>query len=255
MSKLDLARKLIFLIGALVSIVMAAVSSWAAPDPFDVDAYRWAPLWVGIPIICFYVVAELLVHWLPSTPIRIGLLLLACVAPVRSGTAQETDRLYPNELPGYQFHARATWRSLQPLVSRHADVTAVLGELKRSGYTFERSWRLTVHYWADGGSCAGRPFPSLLVGTVAYLELVPITRVSFLDMRFPSAFHKVVEMGEHDRVGSWQLYRDEFGLEYRVYDKASSDGAIRAGDLKSIVYGPSRKTYVAMTGCPDVEDE
>src|SRR2546425_5819116 len=43
-------------------------------------------------------------------------------------------------------------------------------------------------------------------------------------------------------VGSWQLYRDEFGLEYRVYDVASSDGAIHAGDLKSIVYGPSRKT-------------
>jgi hypothetical protein len=80
MSKLDLARKLIFLIGALVSIVMAAVSSWAAADPFDVDAYRWAPLWVGIPIICFYVVAELLVHWLPSTPIRIGLLLVALTA-------------------------------------------------------------------------------------------------------------------------------------------------------------------------------
>ena len=61
-------------------------------------------------------------------------------------------------------------------------------------------------------------------------------------------------MGAHDRVGSWQLYRDEFGLEYRVYDKASSDGAIRAGDLKSIVYGPSRKTFVAMTGCPAVAD-
>jgi hypothetical protein len=192
----------------------------------------------------------------PRSALVISLaLVLAWVAPVKSGTPQEADPLYPNELPGYQFHARATWRSLQPLASRHADVTAVLGELKRGGYTFERRWRLTVHYWADGGSCAGRPYPSILVGTVADIELVPIARVSFLDVRLPSAFDQVVEMGAHDRVGSWQLYRDEFGLEYRVYDKASSDGAIRAGDLKSIVYGPSRKTFVAMTGCPAVADE
>jgi len=191
----------------------------------------------------------------PRSALVISLaLVLAWAAPVKSGTPQEADPLYPNELPGYQFHARASWRSLQPLASRHVDVTAVLGELKRSGYTFERSWRLTVHYWADGGSCAGRPYPSILVGTVADIELVPIARVSFLDVRLPSAFHQVVEMGAHDRVGSWQLYRDEFGLEYRVYDKASSDGAIRAGDLKSIVYGPSRKTFVAMTGCPAVAD-
>jgi len=163
--------------------------------------------------------------------------------------------MYPNELPGYQFHARSTWHSLQPLASRDADVTAVLGDLKPSGYTFGRIWHLTLHYWADGGSCAGAPFPSFLVGTVAYVELEPKRRVSFLDARFPSAFHQVVEMCAHDPVGSWQLYRDEFGLEYRVYDKSSNDGTIRVGDLKSIVYGPSRKKYLTMTGCPVVADE
>ncbi len=182
-------------------------------------------------------------------------LALALVRSVSAGGPQEVDRVYPNELPGYQFHARATWRSLQPLASREADVTAALGVLKPGGYTIESSWRLTVYYWGANGYCDGMPFPSFLVGTVARIELVPKARVSFLDVQFPSAFHQSVEMGAHDRVGSWQLYRDEFGLGYRVYDVASSDGAIHAGDLKSIVYGPSRKTYVTLTGCTVGADE
>ena len=182
-------------------------------------------------------------------------LVVACVACLKSGTGQEADPLYPNELPGYQFHARANWRSLQPLASRPADVTALLGPSQPGGHHFGDRWSLEVHYMAEGGSCGGTPFPSDLVGTVVDVELEPIGRVSLLDVRFPPAFHHVVEMGAHDPVGSWHLYRDDFGLEYRVYDESSDDGTIRVGDLKSIVYGASPKTFATLTGCPEEQAE
>jgi len=189
-----------------------------------------------------------------SIVLSLGLILVSATT-VSDGRAQEGDRVYPNELPGYQFHAGATWRALQPLASRDAEVSNALGALKSGGYTFGRGWRLTVHYWGAGGHCDGVPFPDFLVGTVANIELVPKGRVSFLGVQFPAAFRQVTEMGAHDPVGSWQLYRDEFGLEYRVYDQASSDGSVRVGDLKSIVYGPSRHTYVTLTGCSIGADE
>ena len=165
--------------------------------------------------------------------------------------SQETipDRDYPNELPAYAFHSQASWRSIRPLVSREPEVTAQLGRLKSSGYTFRREWRLVVSYWGAGGDCDGVPFPSFLEGTVAEITLIPKVRVSFVDVTFPAAFKKSKFVASHDRVGTYDQYEDEHGLAYQVSDKDSEDGSIHAGDLRAIVYGPSHRAYLSLTGC------
>ena len=37
------------------------------------------------------------------------------------------------------------------------------------------------------------------------------------------------------------VYYDKFGLRYSIYAKDSADGRFHAGDLQSIIYGPSDK--------------
>ena len=74
-------------------------------------------------------------------------------------------------------------------------------------------------------------------------------------MRIPSEFHKTEEQGAHDPVGSWEVYKNLYGLEYQVYAESSADGSIHAGDLKAIVYGPSRRLRLELTRCPEVGEE
>lgn len=172
-----------------------------------------------------------------------------CFVGAVDAQATAPDPDYPNELPGYAFHSEAPWRTIRPLVSREPEVTAQLGPLKASGYTFRRDWALVVSYWGKGGHCDGVPFPSFLEGTVAEIRLIPKARVSFVNVHFPEAFTKSKLMASHDRVGTFDRYEDEFGLAYEVSDRDSKDGSIRTGDLRAIVYGPSHRAYVTLTGC------
>ncbi len=156
---------------------------------------------------------------------------------------------YPNELPAYEFHAQAEWGALQPLITTQAEADVLLRDSKPGFFKNGHHWIYTVHYWGAGGSCAGRPYPASLIGTVAYIEVEPKGRVSFSNVCFPPQFRKHELMGAHDRVGSWLVYEDELGLAYHVYDKSSDDGTVQPGDLKAIVYGPSRQVYQDLTHC------
>jgi hypothetical protein len=110
-------------------------------------------------------------------------------------------------------------------------------------------WKYIVYYWGEGGSCDGKPYPSRLVGRVARVEVIPKKRVSFAGVKFPSPFTSTDQHSSHDPVGSWTAYRDDYGLEYDVYRQPSANGVIEAGDLKGIIYGPSREDYARWTGC------
>ena len=174
---------------------------------------------------------------------------MACtvmVLTVRVGTsvtAAGTDAL-----PGYEFYERAKWGALLPLISRQAEVTALLGE--QTGFVDSGDgWKFGVAIWGGPASCNGHPFPAQLVGTVSRIVLVPTVRVSFVGVKFPAAFTKYRQYGSFDAVGSWNMYRDDYGLEYAVYKKASRDGSVHAGDLKSISYGPSKQLLLKLTEC------
>lgn len=181
------------------------------------------------------------------TTARHRLIVVALLATVASANAADS---YPNELPGYEFQRTAKWGVLQPLLSTTAEVNALLGTATALAFDSGPGWKYTVYFWGEGGSCDRRPYPASLVGRVAHIELVPKSRVSFLNVQFPAVFRKSELHGSHDRVGSWDVYKDEDGLEYHVYGKPSDDGTIAAGDLRAIVYGPSRRRHAELTGCP-----
>src|SRR5262245_58201093 len=50
-SRLTLVRRLIFAAGAVVALAMTPLATVVAKDEVDLAAYRWAPVWTGIPLL------------------------------------------------------------------------------------------------------------------------------------------------------------------------------------------------------------
>jgi len=176
-------------------------------------------------------------------------LIGSVVLALLSNETPAVEQSYPNELPGFKFHATARWRTLRPFLSTANDVKALLGSPEPVFFDAGPEWKYIVYYWGENGHCDGKPFPKEIVGTVISIELVPKARVSFRDVRFPDTFEKTERFSSHDPVGSWDAYSDDFGLSYEVYNQDSERGSEHAGDLKSIIYGPSRRLYAERTGC------
>lgn len=174
---------------------------------------------------------------------------LFAVIPALAFIAIAADNPYPNEVPGFKLFDTARWRTVRPLVTTEADVRSLLGEPDPVLFDGGPDWEFIIYYWS-GGTCDGRPYPETLIGKVASIEIIPRAPLSFAKVTFPSVFRKSDLHSSHDPVGSWDVYSDGSGLQYQIYRQASSDGKIRAHDLKSIVYGPSSETYVRLTNCP-----
>ena len=181
--------------------------------------------------------------------IPISAIMIVASTFVAIADVGERANVYPNELPGFTFFSAAPWKSVRPMIMTKSEVFALLGEPEPVFYEAGPDWKFIVFYHGEGGSCDGQPWPPGIVGKVAKIELRPVIRVSFAGMRFPSAFEKLEQFGPHDVVGSWDVYSDAYGLQYKVYNAESEDGSTRAGDLMAIVYGPSRTLFTELTGC------
>jgi hypothetical protein len=81
------------------------------------------------------------------------------------------------------------------------------------------------------------------------IRLIPKARVSFSGVRFPTVFKHSFFLASYGSVASFEKYEDENGLVYEIAGKDSQDGSVHAGDLMAIVYGPSHRAYLALTGC------
>jgi hypothetical protein len=155
---------------------------------------------------------------------------------------------WPNELPGFKLYNAAKWKTLRPLVTTTEETRALLGSTS-SVLDSDPRWKFTVLYFGEGGTCDGRPLPKTLVGRVASIEIRPNASVSMAGVKFPAVFRRSEEYSSHDAVGSWDVYEDEFGLQYEVYRHGSVDGTVRANDLKAIVHGPPGEAFARLTEC------
>ncbi len=171
----------------------------------------------------------------------LGLLIIGC------GSVHAGEPRYPNELPNFKFFESARWNVIEPFVSNDKEVFALLGMPQKVFYEFGEAWNMVVFY-TDSGECDGKPWPSFLKDTVAHIDLIPKKPVSMANVAFPSVFEKSISSSAHV-AAPWYTYKDTYGLEYHVFYEPSRDGLVHAGDLKEIVYGPSRKTYMTLTGC------
>lgn len=161
--------------------------------------------------------------------------------------AEQAPR-YPNEVPGFEFHADAAWRELVPLESTLADVRRVLGEpddqrdianysapypgddkAEQPVLTYDISpqWDLLVYLVRSNLSVNDR-YPAALQGKLLSLELVPDDDLPFATDAFVHERWRTREVMAAD--AGWTTYEDGSGLAYEVYG---------SGELNRIVYGAS----------------
>jgi hypothetical protein len=154
---------------------------------------------------------------------------------------------YPNELPNLKLYREAKWNSLQPYVSTIDDVEKLLGEPVpmlddrlhgEFGFEYDPDWTIVIDVVGKGGD-----LPDSVAGRVSLIYLHPKKSVSLVGADF-SAFR-----GYTYREGNEEgtVYYDKFGLRYVVYEKDTADGRFHAGDLKSIMYGPSDEATAKIT--------
>jgi hypothetical protein len=155
---------------------------------------------------------------------------------------------YPNELPGFEFHASAAWRELVPLESTLADVRRVLGppsdERDIAAYTapypgddaaaqpvltydVSPQWDLLVYLVRSNLSVNDR-YPTALQDKLLSLELVPDHDLPFSTDALAHERWRSREVMAAD--AGWTTYEDGTGLAYEVYD---------GGELNRIIYGAS----------------
>jgi hypothetical protein len=155
---------------------------------------------------------------------------------------------YPNELPGYEFHADAAWRELVPLESTLADVRRVLGEpsdvrdianysapypgddkAEQPVLTYDISpqWDLLV-YLVRSDLSVNERYPAALQDKLLSLELVPDHDLPFASDAFAHERWRSSKVLAAD--AGWTTYEDGSGLAYQVYG---------SGELNRIVYGAS----------------
>ena len=184
----------------------------------------------------------------PVRPSLAAVILLVVAIPVATHLTGAPHELYPNELPGFKLFAHARWNALRPFISTQAEAFALLGPPQPVLYDVDDDWQMIIMYIGEG-SCIDKPWPSFLKERISEIRLMPRRRVSFSTVRFPRVFTRSEGGITHHAVDRVLSYTDAHGLKYEVWDGSSDDGSIRTGDLKAIVYGPSRKVYQSMTGC------
>jgi hypothetical protein len=168
---------------------------------------------------------------------RLLFLLLCTSALTRPQSEPAEPSRYPNELIGYRLFAEGKWKSLEPYVSKEADVRRVLGEPSPVLIPYDSHWDIIVFYFGEA-TINGRPWGKALKGTIAGIRFLPRFSMSFHGFVFPPVF-TCSEIGISHSPARVTKCSDRVGLSYLIYKTDSSDKKIRAGDLMEIEYGPS----------------
>jgi hypothetical protein len=176
----------------------------------------------------------------------INVLVITFVALVVAAAQTESQpkRLcYPNELPNLKLYEDAKWNALKPYVSTADDVDKLLGKPVRVfdyrlhrddwGYDYDPDWTIFVDVLGSDPDLTDS-----VRGRVVHVYLNPKRRVSLIGADF-SAFKAYTFTDSRDPSVGGTVYYDKFGLRYSVYAKDTADGRFHAGDLESIIYGPS----------------
>jgi hypothetical protein len=164
---------------------------------------------------------------------------------------------YPNELPGFVFHATAAWSLLVPLESTLADVRRELGDPTEARdldqymkpypgddaaiqpvlvYDISSEWNLLVYLVRSDLSVRDK-YPAEVHDKLLSIELVPDQDLPFSTEFSPAWRSREVMAAD----AGWTTWADGSGLEYQIY---------RNGNLNRIVYGPSDEQKIALGMSP-----
>jgi hypothetical protein len=171
---------------------------------------------------------------------------IAFAVAVAQAESQPQQPRYPNELPNLKLYQDARWNALKPYISTIDDGVKLLGEPVRVfDYRLQRyDWGYDDPDWTIFVDVLGSD-PDLtdaVRGRVLHVYVNPKKCISLVGADF-SAFKSDSSTYSRDpSVGGTvyaMIYYDKFGLRYSVYAKDTPDGRFHAGDLASIIYGPS----------------
>lgn len=179
---------------------------------------------------------------------RITVLVITFIAlavAVAQTESRPKQTRYPNELPNLKLYQDAKWNALKPYISTYDDGVKLLGEPVRVfnyrlhrddwGYDYDPDWTIFVDVLGSDPDLTDS-----VRGRVVHVYLNPKKRVSLVGADF-SAFKAYTYTDSRDPNVEGTVYYDKFGLRYSVYAKDTSDGRFHAGDLESIIYGPSEE--------------
>ncbi|HLA12822.1 MAG TPA: hypothetical protein VJ023_19710 [Pyrinomonadaceae bacterium] len=170
-----------------------------------------------------------------------GTLVLALAQTEQSKSNQFR---YPNELPSLKLYEKAKWKSLTPYVSNIDDVEKLLGQpvpifdrLIRAdfGFQYDPDWTIVINVLGKDSDLMDS-----VAGRVLHVNLYPKKRVSMVNADFSAFRAYTYRDSRYPNLGGI-VYADSFGLRYSVYAKDTADGRFLAGDLESIIYGPSNE--------------
>jgi hypothetical protein len=173
----------------------------------------------------------------------LAMTLVAFVFGVTQSESQLRQPRYPNELPNLKLYEDAKWKTLKPYISTVDDVVNLLGEPVPilgdgsrgdvQGYEYDPDWTVVVDVLGSDPD-----LKDSVRGRLLNVILYPKKRVSVVGADF-SAFRVFSYTDSRQPNVEGTVYYDKFGLRYSVYAKDTPDGRFHAGDLESIIYGPS----------------
>jgi hypothetical protein len=173
----------------------------------------------------------------------LAITLVALVLGVTQSESQPGRSRYPNELPNLKLYEDAKWKTLKPYISTVDDVVSLLGEPvpildDRSrgdvqGYEYDPDWTVVVDVLGSDPD-----LKDSVRGRFLNVVLYPKKRVSVVGADF-SEFKVFSYTNSRQPNVEGTVYYDKFGLRYSVHAKDTPDGRFHAGDLESIIYGPS----------------
>jgi len=168
---------------------------------------------------------------------------IALAVAVAQSESRPKQTRYPNELPNLKLYQDAKWNALKFYVSTYDDGVKLLGEPVRVfdyrlhrddwGYDYDPDWTIFVDVLGSDPDLTDS-----VRGRIVHVYLNPKKRVSLVGADF-SAFKAYGYTDSRDPNVEGTVYYDKFGLRYSVYAKDTADGRFHAGDLESIIYGPS----------------
>ncbi|MDQ3634784.1 MAG: hypothetical protein M3405_09800 [Acidobacteriota bacterium] len=193
---------------------------------------------------------------------KIAILTIICVfltgffinEPSKEKKDSLQDKLYPNEIKGFEFFGEGKLKDLKLGSSKSKDVELIFGESCEESCDYDENFKLKIEYLKAFDDCMttedirDRAMCPLndFVGTISAIKLTPKQDHSLV---IPTSDFNIVtggitsEKGSNGNSISWTSFTDKYGLRYSLNNESSGKVTIYShypsfmeGKLHSIEY-------------------
>ena len=160
--------------------------------------------------------------------VRVFIFFAFLLAFVLQVSAQE--KLFPNELKGYEFFGSGKLRNLQLTVSSKNAVKEIFGANCEKKCAYDENWSISFEYFDDFWIKESRneknekvtyKLDSKYLGKLRLIEIRPKKQISFANVSFPKVFQKFLMASsgfntDNSRITGDEAFQDSNGLIYEI---------------------------------------